>query len=211
MSWICVPGGSRPPANPFDANIGVIADELLQHLCELLRIVRKRRDLFCGELLGERAEQLGVVFRRRNVNLLCQRGNCERHVAARLRSTAHSQIRHIDWRKARRFDMREVLAGRQIVEDCLTPLVRGGGSRHASRGSNRNRRARHSEISRIADDKAQGSRTGRRRLRRHRRTCEQTQERKRQTPKTNNGSVQFVMEYEQQRRWFTVIRMDYFA
>ena len=124
--------GRQPAAREsVDANVGVLADELLQHLRELFGIVRQRGELLCGQLLGERAEQLRVFIGRQDLDLLGHAGNLHHDVAARLRAGAHPKILHLDGGESGKFDARHVIAGSQSVEHRLAALVRDRVSRDA--------------------------------------------------------------------------------
>ena len=116
--------GSRAAGESVDANVGVVADELLQHLRELFGIVRQRGKLFCGQLFGERAEQLRVFVGRQHFDLFREAGNLQHDVAAGLRAGAHTKVFHVERCEPRRFDARRVIARRQRVEQRLAAFVR---------------------------------------------------------------------------------------
>ena len=97
-------GRQSSAGEPVDADVGVLSDELLQHLRELFGIVGQRGELFCRQLLGECAEQLRVVIGRQNVDLLGQTGDFHHDIAVRLRARAHAKFLDVDRREAGRFD-----------------------------------------------------------------------------------------------------------
>ena len=77
--------GRQPPTGEsVHANVGVLADELLQHLRELFGIVRQRGELFCGQLLCECAKQLRIFIGRQDLDFFGHAGNFHHDVAARL-------------------------------------------------------------------------------------------------------------------------------
>ena len=109
-----------------DADVGVLADELLQHLRELFGIVWQRGELFRGQLLRECAEQLRVFIGREHVDLLGQAGDLHHDIAAGLRASAHAKIFHVGGREPGKLDACRIVASRQSVEQHLATLVRDG-------------------------------------------------------------------------------------
>ncbi len=135
--------GRQPPAGEaVDANVGVLADELLQHLRELFRIVGQRGELFRRQLLGERAEQLRVFLGRQHLDLFGER--------------RRSPARRCGWSARRR--AREDLSRRVVVNpgDSTRARSRPAAARRTAprrvrsrrRGARRRRRRRERDASR---------------------------------------------------------------
>ena len=112
-----------------DADVSVLADELLQHLRELFGIVWQRVQLFSGQLLRESAEQLRVFIGREHVDLLGQAGDLHHHIAAGLRARTHAKIFHGGGGEPWKLDACRIVASRQRVEHHLATLVREAGTR----------------------------------------------------------------------------------